>query len=54
MSLNCLVSISTGLMWYFQFFFYSMGQTKMGKYDFSTCTLPEASIIVFSTLWAAC
>ena len=24
-----------GVIWYFQFFFYSMGQTKMGKYDFS-------------------
>jgi L-rhamnose-H+ transport protein len=54
MALNYLLSISTGSMWYFQFFFYSMGQTKMGKYDFSSCTLPVASIIVFSTLWGAC
>ena len=48
---NYLFSISTGLMWYFQFFFYSMGQTKMGKYDFSSWTLHMASIILFSTLW---
>ena len=48
---NYLFSISTGLMWYFQFFFYSMGQTKMGKYDFSSWTLHMASIIIFSTLW---
>jgi L-rhamnose-H+ transport protein len=48
---NYLLSISTGLMWYFQFFFYSMGQTKMGKYDFSSWTLHMASIIIFSTLW---
>jgi L-rhamnose-H+ transport protein len=38
-------------MWYFQFFFYSMGETKMGKYDFSSWTLHMASIIIFSTLW---
>src|SRR5438876_11933631 len=48
---NYLLSISTGLMWYFQFFFYSMGQTKMGKYDFSSWTLHMASIIIFSTAW---
>jgi L-rhamnose-H+ transport protein len=38
-------------MWYMQFFFYSMGQTRMGKYDFSSWTLHMASIIIFSTLW---
>ena len=48
---NYLLSISTGLMWYLQFFFYSMGQTKMGKYDFSSWTLHMASIIIFSTIW---
>jgi L-rhamnose-H+ transport protein len=40
-----------GLIWYFQFFFYSMGTTKMGKYDFSSWTLHMASIIIFATLW---
>jgi L-rhamnose-H+ transport protein len=48
---NYLLSLSTGVMWYFQFFFYSMGQTRMGKYDFSSWTLHMASIIIFSTLW---
>jgi L-rhamnose-H+ transport protein len=28
-----------------------MGQTKMGKYDFSSWTLHMASIIIFSTIW---
>jgi L-rhamnose-H+ transport protein len=51
MILNSLLAAATGLMWYFQFFFYSMGQTKMGKYDFSSWTLHMASIIIFSTLW---
>ncbi len=51
LALNYALSISTGLMWYFQFFFYSMGTTKMGKYDFSSWTLHMASIIIFSTIW---
>jgi L-rhamnose-H+ transport protein len=40
-----------GVIWYFQFFFYSMGQTKMGRYEFSSWTLHMASIIIFATLW---
>ena len=40
-----------GVLWYFQFFFYSMGETKMGKYAFSSWTLHMASIILFATLW---
>ena len=48
---NYLLSAVAGTLWYLQFFFYSMGQTKMGKYDFSSWTLHMASIIIFSTLW---
>ena len=48
---NYALSASAGVIWYLQFFFYSMGQTKMGKYDFSSWTLHMASIILFSTLW---
>ncbi|MDD3587990.1 MAG: L-rhamnose/proton symporter RhaT [Thermoguttaceae bacterium] len=40
-----------GLTWYMQFFFYSMGETKMGDFQFSSWTLHMASIIVFSSLW---
>ena len=40
-----------GLIWYLQFFFYSMGQTKMGRYDFSSWALHMASIIIFATVW---
>jgi len=40
-----------GVTWYFQFFFYSMGETQMGKYGFTSWTLHMASIIIFSTLW---
>jgi L-rhamnose-H+ transport protein len=48
---NYLFAGLAGVIWYFQFFFYSMGQTKMGKYDFSIWTLHMASIIIFATLW---
>ena len=40
-----------GTTWYFQFFFYGMGTTKMGKYDFSSWTIHMAFIITFSSLW---
>jgi L-rhamnose-H+ transport protein len=48
---NYVLASLAGVIWYFQFFFYSMGQTKMGKYDFSSWTLHMASIILFATLW---
>ncbi|HEY0162659.1 MAG TPA: L-rhamnose/proton symporter RhaT [Edaphobacter sp.] len=48
---NYFSAALAGVIWYFQFFFYSMGQTKMGKYDFSSWTLHMASIILFATLW---
>jgi L-rhamnose-H+ transport protein len=48
---NYILASLAGVIWYFQFFFYSMGQTLMGKYDFSSWTLHMASIIIFATLW---
>lgn len=48
---NYLFCLLAGVTWYLQFFFYSMGTTKMGRYDFSSWTLHMASIIIFSTLW---
>ena len=48
---NYFFAALAGVIWYFQFFFYSLGQTKMGKYDFSSWTLHMASIIIFATLW---
>jgi L-rhamnose-H+ transport protein len=40
-----------GVTWYFQFFFYTMGETQMGQYQFSSWTIHMASIIIFSSLW---
>lgn len=42
---------AAGLTWYLQFFFYTMGETQMGAYGFSSWTLHMASIIIFSALW---
>ena len=48
---NYFWSALAGTTWYFQFFFYGMGTTKMGKYDFSSWTIHMAFIITFSSLW---
>src|SRR5256714_3308784 len=48
---NYLLCALAGTTWYFQFFFYTMGETQMGKYRFSSWTLHMASIIIFSSLW---
>lgn len=48
---NYLLSAMAGTIWYLQFFFYTMGETQMGLYKFSSWTLHMASIIIFSTLW---
>ena len=48
---NYFFSALAGITWYLQFFFYTMGETKMGNYKFSSWTLHMASIIIFSTLW---
>lgn len=44
----CLLA---GVIWYFQFFFYGMGSTKMGAYEFSSWSLHMAAIIIFGNLW---
>jgi L-rhamnose-H+ transport protein len=51
MLLNYFFSALAGTTWYMQFFFYTMGETQMGRYKFSSWTLHMASIMIFSTLW---
>jgi L-rhamnose-H+ transport protein len=48
---NYFFSWLAGAIWYMQFFFYTMGESQMGRYKFSSWTLLMASIIIFSTLW---
>lgn len=50
-AVNLAFCAMAGLAWYFQFFFYTMGESQMGRYGFSSWTLHMASIIIFSTLW---
>ncbi len=48
---NLIFSALAGVIWYLQFFFYGMGTTRMGQYDFSSWTIHMAFIILFSNLW---
>lgn len=48
---NYCFSALAGATWYFQFFFYTMGETQMGRFGFASWTLHMASIIIFSTMW---
>jgi L-rhamnose-H+ transport protein len=48
---NYFFSALAGTTWYFQFFFYTMGESQMGKFGFASWTLHMASIIIFSTMW---
>jgi L-rhamnose-H+ transport protein len=48
---NFALCAVAGTAWYFQFFFYTMGESQMGKFGFSSWTLHMASIIIFGTLW---
>ena len=49
--LNYFFSALAGTIWYFQFLFYGMGTTRMGRYDFSSWSIHMAFIIVFSNIW---
>jgi len=48
---NYLWAALSGAMWYGQFFFYCMGETKMGQYAFAGWSIFLAFIIIFSNLW---
>lgn len=48
---NYCLSALAGATWYMQFFFYTMGESQMGKFGFASWTLHMASIIIFSTMW---
>ncbi len=51
LTVNYVFSGLAGTIWYMQFFFYTMGESQMGRYKFSSWTLLMSSIIIFSTLW---
>lgn len=47
---NYIMAILGGVMWYTGFFFYGMGTTYMGIYDFSSWSIHMAFVIFFSNL----
>ena len=47
---NYSMAIIGGVMWYTGFFFYGMGTTFMGKYDFTSWSIHMAFVILFSNL----
>jgi L-rhamnose-H+ transport protein len=49
---NTLLAWLSGVTWFCQFFFYGMGQTKIGKqFEFSSWSIHMAFIVVFLNLW---
>ncbi|NML06671.1 L-rhamnose/proton symporter RhaT [Sphingomonas sp. G-3-2-10] len=51
LAMNFLLCAIAGTAWYFQFFFYTMGESQMGEFGYSSWTLHMASIIIFGTIW---
>ena len=47
---NYLLASVAGIIWYAGFFFYGMGTTKMGRYDFTSWSIHLAFVIMFSTV----
>ncbi len=49
---NLILVWIAGVTWFCQFFFYGMGQTKLGKeYDFASWTIHMAFIVIFLNMW---
>jgi L-rhamnose-H+ transport protein len=48
---NYSYSLLAGSIWYLQFFFYGMGTTYMGKYEFVSWTFHMSFIILLSNIW---
>ncbi len=48
---NILYCSLAGTTWYFQFLFYGMGTTQMGRFDFVSWSLHMSFIIIFSNFW---
>lgn len=47
---NFLMAISTGLLWYGQFFFYNLGHVRMGHYKFTSWAIHMIMLVLFSNL----
>ena len=61
LSLNYIMAVFTGLLWYAQFFFYGLGHVRMGNYRFTSWAIHMIMLVIFSTVagiliqeWAGC
>lgn len=43
-------SILTGCLWYSQFFFYGLGHTRMGEYEFTSWAIHMIMLVMFSSV----
>jgi len=50
LSVNYLLSILTGLLWYGQFFFYGLGHVRMGTYKFTSWAIHMIMLVLFSSV----
>lgn len=48
LAVNFSLAALTGLLWYAQFFLYSLGQVRMGDYKFTSWAIDNAMIVFFS------
>jgi L-rhamnose-H+ transport protein len=49
LSMNYLLSLLTGLLWYGQFFFYGLGHVRMGAYKFTSWAIHMIMLVLFSS-----
>ncbi len=47
-TMNVLMSVLTGALWYGQFFFYGIGHTNMGEFGFASWVIHMSMLIFFS------
>ena len=48
--LNWMMALTTGLLWYGQFFFYNLGHVRMGHYKFTSWAIHMIMLVLFSNL----
>lgn len=51
LTLNYILAITAGLLWFSQFILYGMGKSKMGEYTFTSWGILMALTIAFATIW---
>ena len=50
LSINYLMALLTGCLWYGQFFMYNLGHVRMGSYKFTSWTIHMIMLVLFSTV----